>query len=191
MARPRSEDKRNALLAAATQVFANKGLSAPTSAITCAAGLAEGTLFVYFKGKDELINTLYEDIKQELAGAMLAGYSKDAPIKARMHHVWNNYVEWGVQNPDRLALSHKIKVWEGLKPEVQEATMARFAELHSLICTAISEKFFQDLPYEFVIAMLSAQAETTMQFMRQDPSNSKVYKEKGFEVFWNGLSSKS
>jgi AcrR family transcriptional regulator len=190
MARPRSEDKRNALLAAATQVFANKGLTAPTSAITSAAGLAEGTLFVYFKGKDELINTLYEDIKVELSGAMLAGYKKDAPIRSRMQHVWNNYVEWGVKNPERLAVSHKIKVWEGLKPEVQEATTARFAELHSMIKTAVGEGIFQDLPQSFVIAMLSAQAETTMQFMRQDPSKSKDYQEKGFLVFWNGLCKK-
>jgi len=58
MARPKSEEKRSKLLSVATEVFARNGLSASTASITNAAGMAEGTLFVYFKGKDDLINAL-------------------------------------------------------------------------------------------------------------------------------------
>ena len=50
MARPKSEDKRNAILDAATRVFAESGLSAaPTSEISKQAGVAEGTLFTYLE----------------------------------------------------------------------------------------------------------------------------------------------
>jgi len=38
--------------------------------------------------------------------------------------------------------------------------------------------------------MLSAQAETTMQFMKQDPKAAGLYKDKGFEMFWNGVTRK-
>jgi AcrR family transcriptional regulator len=55
MAKPKSENKRNAILSAAIQVFAERGLGAPTAAITSAAGIAEGSLFTYIKTKDELI----------------------------------------------------------------------------------------------------------------------------------------
>jgi len=59
-ARPKSEDKRNAILDAATRLFAERGLTAaPTSEISKQAGIAEGTLFTYFKTKDDLINALY------------------------------------------------------------------------------------------------------------------------------------
>jgi hypothetical protein len=44
MARPRSEDKRNAILNPATQVIAVDGVSAPTARIAKIAGVAEGTL---------------------------------------------------------------------------------------------------------------------------------------------------
>ena len=189
MARPKSEEKRNTLLSVAAEVFARNGLSASTASITNAAGVAEGTLFIYFKGKDELINTLYEEIKQDLADAMLSGYPHKAAVRFRTQHVWNRYVQWGVENPDQLAVLHKIKVWEGLQPEVIEATTARFAELHSLIESAISLGVFQNIPNDFVIAMLAAQAETTMQFMRQCPKESDLYKDQGFEIFWNGIKS--
>ena len=50
MARPKSEDKRNAILDAATRVFAERGLTAaPTSEISKQAGVAEETLFTYFE----------------------------------------------------------------------------------------------------------------------------------------------
>lgn len=40
MARPRSGDKRNTLLAAAAKVFASNGLSATTASVTAEAGVA-------------------------------------------------------------------------------------------------------------------------------------------------------
>ena len=56
MARPRSEDKRNAILDAAIAEFASRGAwSTPTSAISRAAGVAEGTLFTYFANKEVLV----------------------------------------------------------------------------------------------------------------------------------------
>lgn len=56
MARPKSEDKKQALLEAATVAFAQSGIAASTSAIARSAGVAEGTLFRYFATKDELLN---------------------------------------------------------------------------------------------------------------------------------------
>ncbi|WP_460315412.1 TetR family transcriptional regulator [Staphylococcus aureus] len=45
VARPKSEDKKQALLEAATAAFAQSGIAASTSAIARSAGVAEGTLF--------------------------------------------------------------------------------------------------------------------------------------------------
>jgi AcrR family transcriptional regulator len=42
MARPESEDKRDALMAAATRVIAAQGLSAPTAVIAGEAGVSNG-----------------------------------------------------------------------------------------------------------------------------------------------------
>jgi|SRR5271170_638130 len=190
MARPKSEEKRNKLLSAATEVFAKNGLSASTASITNAAGMAEGTLFIYFKGKDELINALYQDIKQDLGEALLAGYPHKGSIRSRIKHIWKRYIEWGTENPDKVAALQKIKVWEGLRPDVQDAVMARFAEIHSLYESAIKEGTFHKVPHDFVMAMLSAQADTAMQFMRQNPKKADLYMDKGFEIFWNGITRK-
>src|SRR5258708_16603228 len=88
MVRPKSEDKRNAILGAATRLFAERGLTAaPTSEISKQAGVAEGTLFTYFKTKDDLINPLYREIKLELAVAIMSHFPRHNRLRTRMRHV--------------------------------------------------------------------------------------------------------
>src|SRR5882757_9696999 len=126
MARPKSEDKRNAILAAATQVFAERGLGAATSAISSAAGVAEGTLFTYFKTKDELVNALYRELKLELADAMMSGFPRKKSVRHRLEHVWNGYVQWGMANPDHQKVLKQIQVWSGLTEESKQAGFTPF-----------------------------------------------------------------
>src|SRR6202047_2198132 len=96
VARPKREDKRNAILDAATRVFAARGLTAaPTSEISKQAGIAEGTLFTYFETKEDLINALYREIKLELADAMMSGFPRKKSVRTRLRHVWDGYVSWG------------------------------------------------------------------------------------------------
>lgn len=191
MARPKSEEKRKALLSVAKKVFAENGLSASTASITKAAGMAEGTLFIYFKGKDDLMNTLYAEIKNDLADALLSGHLDTDTPEEGIRRVWNNFIDWGAENPDGLAVMHKLKVWVGLSPEVVDATLSRFAQLNSLIESAISDGDLRDVPYEFMLAIFSAQAETTLQFIKQDQDNRELYKKSGFDLFWNGISANS
>jgi AcrR family transcriptional regulator len=59
MSRPKSEDKRNPIMAAATRVIDTHGLSTPTALIAKEAGVPNGSLYTYFETKAELFNQLY------------------------------------------------------------------------------------------------------------------------------------
>jgi len=95
MARPLSEDKRTAILEAATEVVAMLGVSAPTAKIAKGAGVAEGTLFIYFENKDVLLNQLYLGLKIDLRDAMMTGYSSGKSLIDRSRHLWDCYIDWG------------------------------------------------------------------------------------------------
>src|ERR1700686_320701 len=129
VARPKSEDKRNAILDAATRLFAERGLTAaPTSEISKQAGVAEGTLFTYFTTKDDLINDLYREIKLELADAMMSGFPRRKSVRTRLRHVWEGYVNWGVANPKKRRVLAQLQVSGMLSKESIEAGSAPFAE---------------------------------------------------------------
>jgi AcrR family transcriptional regulator len=184
MARPKSEDKRNAILAAAAEVIAERGLGAPTSAISSAAGVAEGTLFTYFKTKDELVNALYREIKLDLADAMMADFPRRSSIRNRMQHVWNRYVDWGVANPQQQKALQQLTVWGGLTEESKLAGVAPFQEIEATAQSAVEQHIFVDRPLPFIAAVMSALADTTMEFMRRDGQRAERYRADGFEMLW-------
>src|SRR6202051_3901510 len=156
MAKPKSEDKRNAILSAAVQVFAERGLGAPTAAISKAAGIPEGSLFTYFKTKDELINALYCELKLELADSMMSGFPRKQSVRHRFEHVWNGYVQWGVANPDQQKVLKQIHFWGGLTQESKQAGSAPFTEMQRMTEDAVTQKIYRDIPQAFIVAALAA-----------------------------------
>jgi len=192
VARPKSEDKRNAILDAATRVFAERGLSAaPTSEISKQAGVAEGSLFTYFKTKDDLINALYREIKLELADAMMSGFPRKKSVRTRLRHVWDGYVNWGVSNPEQRKVLAQLQVSGMLSKESIEAGSAPFVEMQNMIRDAIEQRILRgDLPIELISKTLSALAEATMGLIVLKPAMANKYRDGGFEIYWAGITRK-
>ena len=171
-------------------MFAERGLSAPTSAISHAAGVAEGTLFTYFATKDEMVNALYREIKLELADAMMSDFPRRASVRERFQHVWDRYVIWGVNNHAQQRALQQITVWSGLTEESKRAGIAPFLEIEKMAEAAVAQHLFLDRPLEFIRAAMAALADTTMEFMRRDPDQAEMYRRNGFEMLWAGVTRK-
>jgi AcrR family transcriptional regulator len=187
MARPKSEDKRNAILAAAAEVIAEQGLGAPTARIAKLAGVAEGTLFTYFDNKDDLLNALYLDIKGELREMMMAGYPKHASVRERAQHVWDKFVDWGVAQPQKRRAMAQLTVSDRLTDHTRATGMHSFADVNEMIQASVASGALREHPPAFVSAIMSALAETTMDFIVREPADAQRYRRAGFEAFWNAI----
>ncbi len=190
MARPKSDDKRNAILLAAVKVFAERGLSAATSAISVTAGVAEGTLFIYFKTKDDLLNALYREIKLELADAMMSSFPRKKSAHSKLQHIWNSYTRWGVSNPEQCKVLAQLQISDRLTSESREAGLAPFAEIETMAQDAIDQHLIRDIPLEFISATMEASAQTTMRFMASDPASADQSCAIGFDMFWRAIAKK-
>jgi AcrR family transcriptional regulator len=189
VARPKSEDKRNAILDAATRLFAERGLTAaPTSEISKLAGVAEGTLFTYFQTKDDLINALYREIKLELADAMMSDFPRKKSVGTRLRHVWDRWVNWGVANPEQQKVLAQLTVSEVLTKESRDAGSAPFVEFQKMIRDAIKQRVFRnDVPVELISRSLAALVEATIDLTVSNRSKAKQYRDSGFQMFWAGI----
>ena len=101
MARPLSEEKRQAILAAAAEHVAALGTGAPTAKIAQAAGVSEGTLFTYFDTKEELLNQLFLQIGEDLQQNLSSSFPKRGRPRERMQRLWDSLIQWGISNPVR------------------------------------------------------------------------------------------
>jgi AcrR family transcriptional regulator len=189
MARPLSEDRRAALLDAAAKVFAEHGLSAPTSLISKTAEVSEGSFFTYFKTKDDLINALYREIRLDLSAAVMDGFPRKASVRDRLEHVWMRWVSWGASNPvTRRALKH-LSMSNAIPREVRAESSLLFAAVEQLQLDAIEQRRLQ-LPPMMASHALKALAEMTMDLVENNPDEAEQLKSTGFQMLWGALTSK-
>jgi len=187
MARPKSEDKRNAILSAAALVIAEQGDSAATARIAKNAGIAEGTLFTYFATKDDLLNQLYLDLKAGLRDAMLGGYPTEAPLRERARHAWNAYLDWAIDHPSERRALTRLTLSERVTDATRKAGTDGFAPISAAIQEAAALGKLRDYPAPFVGAIMNSLAETTMDFVSHHPDEAGRYRAAGFEAFWSAI----
>lgn len=91
--RPRDQrgDKRERILEAAVHVFAAKSFFTATVAeIAREAGVADGTIYLYFRNKDDLLISLFEERMGEINESMAAEVARHASpldqLRAFVHH---------------------------------------------------------------------------------------------------------
>ena len=76
----RTTDKRERILAAAERIFARHGFfAARVSEIAKEAGVADGTIYLYFKSKDDLLISLFENRMKQVNDALRAAIAPCAP----------------------------------------------------------------------------------------------------------------
>jgi AcrR family transcriptional regulator len=189
MARPKSEQRRNAILEAAIRIFARDGLSAPTSAISRAAGVAEGTLFTYFPTKDALVDAIYLDLKADLGNSLLAGFPRRENVVNRFRHMWNHYVDWGAAHPAAARVLREIEV-RGFLSTKARAIDAQGAAFFGDLARAAREQHTirKDLSDAYLWAAVNALSAMTIDLMSRDPKNAARYRSEGFELLLSGAS---
>jgi AcrR family transcriptional regulator len=189
MARPRSEDKRKAILDAALRVFAERGIAdAPTSAISKAAGVAEGSLFTYFKTKNDLMNELYLVLRQEFS-LHLTDFPHKEDAKTRLRFIWDKYLDLGASHPERLRVLAQLRASGKLFRENEPPALA-LLEILRATGDATHGRDAREAPREYLVLMVRAQAEATIEFVQAHPAYASVCRELGFNMVWKGLTGK-
>jgi TetR/AcrR family fatty acid metabolism transcriptional regulator len=84
----RGGDKRERILKAAIRVFARKGFYATrVSEIAKAAGVADGTIYLYFKNKDAVLVSIFEDRIGRLVEVLREEVQKAETVEAKIRRV--------------------------------------------------------------------------------------------------------
>ena len=131
-------DKRERILAAAEVVFAKRGFyGSRVTEIAKQAGVADGTIYLYFKSKDDLLISLFESrmelVNDQLRTAVAAGTS--APDKLR--RFVTAYCELAAANPN-VAEVITIELRQSTK-FMKEYANPRFAEFLRILSTIVEE----------------------------------------------------
>jgi AcrR family transcriptional regulator len=188
MARRRIADKQQAILDAAIEVFAARGFwDTPTSLISKTAGVADGTLFNYFKTKDDLICEVYLKLKRELAKRLVDGMAAHTTFREKLRYGWHEYINWALENPAKFAVLQQIGTSFDLSDEVKAAGMEPFVDLQELASQRIAVGELQEYPVDYLATVLEGLVVATIRFFAQQPQDRAQIIDVGFEILWNGI----
>ncbi len=190
MARPLSEEKRNAILAAAAEAVASLGISASTAKIARDAGVAEGTLFVYFPTKDDLLNQLYLVLKADLKASIIADYPADAGVKERCEHLWNRSIDWGAKNPAKRKAIRQLAVSGKITEVSRKIGSETFQDIQSMLEEGFRSGILRPQPQDFLSATMETLTDMVLEFIARDRGNLESHRRFGFDTFWGAISAR-
>jgi TetR/AcrR family fatty acid metabolism transcriptional regulator len=131
-------DKRDRILASAMRVFAQKGFfGAKVSDIALDAGVADGTIYLYFRSKDDILISLFEDQMARANEALRGAMSHGPGAVDKLRRFIGAYVEMAEQNPHAVEV-FTIELRQSAK-FMKEYQNPRFAEFLKLIAQVIAD----------------------------------------------------
>ncbi len=187
MARPRSEEKRHAILMAAMELVAESGLGAATAEIAKRAQVPHGSVFTYFETKTDLLNGLYVELKTDLAKAILDTMPATGDIRSRLHHLWVSWTDWGVAHPAKRRALAQLGVSDQITEASRRAAGAVAAPAVEVVSSARAGGALRQAPLGYVGALVETMAGISIDFMIRDEGSARAVREAGFEALWNAL----
>lgn len=184
-------DKRQKILNAATRLFVERGFqNTSTANISKEAGVATGTLFIYFATKDELINTIYKEAKQRMAEYLKEGFPEGASTRDKLKHLWAKVAAWALDNSENFRFMHMFSA----SPFITNLTREEVESTSSFAMQSIKDGMksgeIANIPIELFHSILDGFLSGTVRYIAANPSKRKKAIEDSFDVFWNGIKGK-
>ncbi|MCT4552243.1 MAG: TetR/AcrR family transcriptional regulator [Alphaproteobacteria bacterium] len=120
------------ILASALKLFAKQGIDKTSTAqITKDVGIASGTLFVHFKTKQDLVNSLYKGIKEKLLSGINAFVKEDdcesSNIKISIKHM----MEYFLKNYESLKFIELTELGAHVSKDVREEIEKKYSFVYN------------------------------------------------------------
>jgi TetR/AcrR family fatty acid metabolism transcriptional regulator len=131
-------DKRGAILRAATSVFAEKGFfNAKVADIAKAAGVADGTVYLYFKNKDDVLHSIFDRAMDEFIADGSRELATLSTPEEKLRRIAELHLERLSADRD-MAIVFQVELRGSIK-FMQEFSAAGFAEYLDIIRATIAE----------------------------------------------------
>jgi TetR/AcrR family fatty acid metabolism transcriptional regulator len=131
-------DKREAILRAATKVFARKGFfNSKVADIASAAGVADGTVYLYFKSKDDILHSIFDRGMEEFITEGKKEIDQITDPAQKLRRIAELHLEHLGSDRD-LAVVFQVEL-RGSTKFMEEFSAAGFAEYLGLICQTIED----------------------------------------------------
>jgi len=150
------DDKQRAILEATLELVAARGFhGTPMSQVAKKSGVAVGTIYRYFPGKEDLISALYLEVKRRLAQAALQVYSSRAPAGDGFKQIFGTVIHYCVGHPHELSFAEQCDNSPLIRPEARAEGLNLARPIEEFFARAKAEGLLKPLPNEVLGAIVA------------------------------------
>jgi AcrR family transcriptional regulator len=186
------QDKRAAIMNAALILFTQRGFhGTPTSMISESAGVSAGTLFLYFKTKNDLINSVYFGAKERMGQAIYKGCEDEKDLRNKMKRIWGNIIRWGVDYPEEFMFIHQFSSSPFITDITQEEVEKNFLFLFDVLEDGVKTGLLKNLDRRLAMEMLYQANAAVVRRILQDGDTRDMDRviDRSFDIVWGGVAS--
>lgn len=187
--KPRDDKKIKQVFAATLALVAKNGLAGITmSEIAKESNIATGTLYIYFKNKTELINSLFTACRNASAAVYFKNFDPDMPFKTGLKTIWLNLLNYRIKNFKAALFVDQCFHSPFITQTTKELTKKLFAPLFSLMENGKKQQLIKDADTLLLLTFMAGSINETVKYAHY--SNKKLNKEtidKMFGMCWDGL----
>lgn len=184
------KEKEQKILDTSLKLFVEKGFHGTSTAeIAKTAEVATGTLFHYFKTKEDLINSLYLYTKESMLNEINRKYDNEKSFKENVKELWLNFVNFGIENPYMFHFILTFHCSPYITSLTKERIENRFEELLEVYKIGFKEGEIKEIYDELVIDYFWGSIFTILNhFEKYTEKINKKNIDIAFELFWDGIS---
>ena len=182
-------NKRKAILNTTLKLISSNGFhAAPMSVIAKEAGVAAGTIYLYFENKEDLIIQLYKYVKETLAGSILIS-EKNISYKQKVFDIWQHVYSFFCTQTEKYKFLEQYEDSPFITHKIAEEVDVFFMHLHNFLQEGIEQGFLRPIDEKIVMILLFRSISTAMKLKIMPTLN---YQEEQtalviFQSFWDGV----
>jgi AcrR family transcriptional regulator len=190
MVRKPSPDKKEQLLSAALKLFVVNGVgNTSTNAISKEAGVAVGTLFLYFPTKQDLIHELVLKIGKEQSETIKSLPGLSGSVREIFFTIWEGSIRWFLDHIEAYQYVRQVRDLGLIADQVVRESEKFFDYYYMAIQKGLAGGSIKAYPIELIGGLLYQDIVAVMNLIeaQPDPVKQNEYIDYGFEVFWGGI----
>ncbi|MDT8421695.1 MAG: TetR/AcrR family transcriptional regulator [Desulfuromonadales bacterium] len=147
-------DKREAIMQAAMELIADQGFhGTPTSQIAEKAGTGVGTIYRYFKDKDELIEAIHEKVHTAFVRTFSDNYDAGLPIRENYLRIFTALTKLFVTNQFEIRFIEQYynSPYGVAKKRAEEIECEK--PMFAFFEQGKQQQVIKDMPFEFILSL--------------------------------------
>jgi AcrR family transcriptional regulator len=182
-------ERKELIVRTARKLIVENGLyDASIGKIAREAAIPVGSVYTYFKSKEELINEIFLRVKEEMNAYIFISLPPDLTEKEELFTYWQRAITFGLAHQEKFFFAEQLINSPLIFRQSQEAMQQQFSKTYALLGRGVASGQLKPLPLDMLHSVAYTHIVGAIKFFsRQPEAFTPETARLLFDTCWDGL----